>query len=91
MHSTDTQRLIQSGAAASSGNALGDGERILLLGEGDFGFAAALALGASARDAMAGRARTHVERSFSLDTMGSATLDVYAALLDRGTADGGGG
>ena len=45
VHLTDTQRPIQSAAAASSCNALGDGERILLLGEGDFGFAAALALG----------------------------------------------
>lgn len=43
--------------------------------------AAALTLGASAREAMALRARLHVERSFSLDRMVHDTLDVYAALL----------
>ncbi|WP_293863037.1 glycosyltransferase family 4 protein [uncultured Alsobacter sp.] len=42
---------------------------------------AALALGASARDALAGRARMHVEGLFSLDRMIGETLDVYAALL----------
>jgi glycosyltransferase involved in cell wall biosynthesis len=42
---------------------------------------AALALGASARDALAGRARMHVENLFSLDRMIGETLDVYAALL----------
>jgi glycosyltransferase involved in cell wall biosynthesis len=44
---------------------------------------AALAMGASARDAMAGRARAHVEARFSLDRMVSETLDLYAALLGR--------
>ena len=43
--------------------------------------AAALTLGASAREAMALRARLHVERSFSLDRMVHDTLDVYCALL----------
>lgn len=42
---------------------------------------AALALGASARDAMARRARLHVERHFSLDRMVEATLDTYIDLL----------
>ncbi len=45
--------------------------------------AAALAMGASARDALAGRARAHVEQHFSLDHMITETLDVYAALLAR--------
>jgi glycosyltransferase involved in cell wall biosynthesis len=45
--------------------------------------AAALLLGASATDAMAQRARTHVERHFSLGRMCAATLNVYAALLTR--------
>ena len=44
---------------------------------------AALAMGASARDALAGRARAHVETRFSLDRMVSETLDLYAALLGR--------
>jgi len=42
---------------------------------------AALALGASAREALALRSRLHVERNFSLDRMVSDTLDLYAALL----------
>ena len=42
---------------------------------------AALDLGASAREAMAARARAHVEAHFSLDTMVSETLDLYTALL----------
>lgn len=42
---------------------------------------AALALGASARDAMAIRARAHVEAHFSLDTMVEGTLATYIALL----------
>lgn len=41
----------------------------------------ALSLGATARDAMARRARAHVERNFSLEGMTRATLDVYAAVL----------
>lgn len=44
---------------------------------------AALSLGASAREALAMRARLHAERNFSLDRMVSDTLDVYAALLER--------
>ena len=43
----------------------------------------ALALGASARDALAQRARSHVERHFSLEQMCNATLDAYAAVLGR--------
>ena len=42
---------------------------------------AALALGATARDAMATRARDHVERHFSLAQMVTATLGVYETLL----------
>lgn len=45
--------------------------------------AEALALRPSARDALAGRARLHVERHFSLETMIRETLDVYCALLGR--------
>ncbi len=41
----------------------------------------ALALRPSARDALAERARRHVEQHFSLETMVSETLDVYTALL----------
>ena len=41
----------------------------------------ALSLGASARDAMAARARAHVEAHFSLETMVGDTLGVYADLL----------
>ncbi|MGX1740891.1 glycosyltransferase family 4 protein [Bosea sp. NPDC055353] len=41
----------------------------------------ALALRPSARDALARRARVHVERHFSLEAMVSETLDVYCALL----------
>jgi glycosyltransferase involved in cell wall biosynthesis len=44
---------------------------------------AALTLGASAREALATRARAHVERRFSLERMIVDTLDVYATLLDR--------
>jgi len=44
---------------------------------------AALALGASARDAMARRARAHVEAQFSMERMTRETLDVYAGLLGR--------
>lgn len=43
----------------------------------------ALALRPSARDALATRARIHVERHFSLEHMVTETLDVYAALLGR--------
>lgn len=43
----------------------------------------ALALRPSARDALARRARLHVERHFSLASMVNDTLDVYCALLGR--------
>jgi glycosyltransferase involved in cell wall biosynthesis len=43
---------------------------------------AALSLGASARIALGTRARTHVQRHFSLERMVSNTLDVYSALLE---------
>jgi glycosyltransferase involved in cell wall biosynthesis len=42
----------------------------------------ALSLGASARDAMAARARAHVQDQFSLERMCAETLDVYAALIE---------
>lgn len=45
--------------------------------------AAALAMGASAREAMSTRARLHVERHFSLERMVEDTLDVYAGLIER--------
>jgi glycosyltransferase involved in cell wall biosynthesis len=47
------------------------------------GLAEALGLRPSARDALARRAREHVERHFSLEAMVSETLDVYCALLER--------
>jgi glycosyltransferase involved in cell wall biosynthesis len=47
--------------------------------------AEALQLGASARDALARRARRHVEQNFSLERMTADTLEVYAALLGRGS------
>jgi len=47
---------------------------------------AALDLGASARIALGGRARGHVERHFSLERMVSSTLNVYSALLDSWSA-----
>lgn len=43
----------------------------------------ALQLGASARDALASRARAHVEAHFSLSRMVRETLDVYSALLAK--------
>jgi glycosyltransferase involved in cell wall biosynthesis len=43
----------------------------------------ALRLGASARDALALRARAYVEAHFSLAAMCRATLDLYADLLER--------
>ena len=42
---------------------------------------AALTLGATAREAMARRARAHVERHFSLEQMTRDTIDVYATVL----------
>ncbi len=41
----------------------------------------ALALGASARDALAQRARAHVAAAFSLERMEAATLDIYRAVM----------
>jgi hypothetical protein len=41
-------------------------------------------MGASAREAMATRARLHVERHFSLERMVEDTLDVYISLLEGG-------
>ncbi|MCO5092395.1 glycosyltransferase family 4 protein [Bosea sp. (in: a-proteobacteria)] len=45
------------------------------------GLGEALGLRPSARDALARRARAHVERHFSLEAMVAETLDVYCALL----------
>ncbi|MGL4243790.1 MAG: glycosyltransferase, partial [Beijerinckiaceae bacterium] len=42
-----------------------------------------LALRPSSRDALAQRARIHVEAHFSLQQMIEKTLDVYAALIER--------
>jgi glycosyltransferase involved in cell wall biosynthesis len=42
----------------------------------------ALSLGATAREALARRARAHVERRFSLEQMTRATLDVYLSALE---------
>ena len=47
------------------------------------GIELALGLGASARDALARRARAHVEAHFSLERMTGDTLDVYAALIEQ--------
>jgi glycosyltransferase involved in cell wall biosynthesis len=43
----------------------------------------ALGLRPSSRDALAQRARAHVEAHFSLEQMVEKTLDVYAALIER--------
>ena len=43
----------------------------------------ALALGATARDAIAQRARAHVERQFSLEQMTQKTLAAYLSVLPR--------
>jgi glycosyltransferase involved in cell wall biosynthesis len=43
----------------------------------------ALDLRPSAREALAKRARNHVQSQFSLDRMVSETLDTYAALLEH--------
>jgi glycosyltransferase involved in cell wall biosynthesis len=48
---------------------------------------AALSLGATARDALAVRARQHVEQHFSLQSMVAATLRLYVALLERAPAN----
>lgn len=42
----------------------------------------ALALGATALDALALRARAHVEQNFSSDRMTEATLDAYSAVIE---------
>jgi glycosyltransferase involved in cell wall biosynthesis len=42
----------------------------------------ALGLGASARGALARRARAHIERNFSLEHMTRATLEVYLSVLE---------
>jgi glycosyltransferase involved in cell wall biosynthesis len=47
------------------------------------GLHAALSLGASAREAMARRARAHVESRFSLEQMTRATLDVYVEAIEK--------
>ena len=47
------------------------------------GLREALDLRPSAREALARRARIHVERHFSLEAMVAETLDVYCALLGR--------
>ena len=46
----------------------------------------ALGLGASAHDALANRARAHVEAHFSLEKMCAETLDAYVALVKGGRA-----
>jgi hypothetical protein len=43
----------------------------------------ALAMGASAREAMARRARAHVEGQFSLERMTRDTLQLYAELIKK--------
>ena len=43
----------------------------------------ALDLGATAREALAVRARAHIESEFSLDRMKREMLDLYSALLER--------
>ncbi|WP_375409467.1 glycosyltransferase family 4 protein [uncultured Methylobacterium sp.] len=48
----------------------------------------ALSLGASARNALARRARAHVEAHFSLEGMSGETLSVYAQLLGRTSPTG---
>lgn len=47
------------------------------------GLSEALGLRPSAREALAARARRHVEQHFSLEAMVAETLDVYCALLER--------
>ena len=40
-------------------------------------------MGAAARDAMAERARAHVEEAFGLEKMCGQTLEIYARLLEH--------
>jgi glycosyltransferase involved in cell wall biosynthesis len=42
-----------------------------------------LSMGAAARDALAERARAHVEEAFGLERMCGQTLEIYARLLER--------
>jgi glycosyltransferase involved in cell wall biosynthesis len=42
-----------------------------------------LGMGATARDALAERARNHVEKSFGLEKMCSQTLEIYARLIEH--------
>ncbi len=42
-----------------------------------------LGMGAAARDALAERARNHVEKSFGLEKMCSQTLEIYARLIEH--------
>ena len=46
----------------------------------------ALALGASAKDAIGMRARQHVIRQFSMDQMTSQILNLYTLLIEKGRA-----
>ncbi len=57
-------------------------------GELAAGIRAALDLRPSARDALAERARRHVEQEFRLERMIEDTLDAYAALLEQRRAKG---
>ncbi len=69
----------QTGPAERTGWRVAPGDAAALalaLGE-------ALVLRPSAREALARRARLHVERHFSLEAMLAGTLDVYCALLER--------
>jgi glycosyltransferase involved in cell wall biosynthesis len=52
------------------------------------GIATALGLGATALEALAARARRHVESHFSLERMVSETLDTYVAVLEHDRRDG---
>ncbi len=47
------------------------------------GLQSALALGATARDGLAMRARAHVEAKFSRDAMTEAMLDAYSAVIEE--------
>jgi glycosyltransferase involved in cell wall biosynthesis len=42
-----------------------------------------LGMGAAARDALAERARNHVEKSFGLEKMCAQTLEIYARLIEH--------
>jgi glycosyltransferase involved in cell wall biosynthesis len=49
-----------------------------------------LAMGAAARDALAERARAHVEAAFGLERMCGRTLEIYARLLEHAGRNGAG-